>query len=175
MRGKLRTGDYVYVAVGITPAGAGKTLYEFELEHVERDHPRRCGENHHIPQNAQQIAGSPPQVRGKQHVSFFETDISGITPAGAGKTPPGGILRLSEQDHPRRCGENSFGNVKYFFDLGSPPQVRGKPITAGAASKSRGITPAGAGKTRGLCHLRQSTGDHPRRCGENRQYIFMHR
>ena len=25
MRGKLRTGDYAYVAVRITPAGAGKT------------------------------------------------------------------------------------------------------------------------------------------------------
>ena len=86
MRGKLPQLIVQGTLVGITPAGAGKTLYEFELEHVERDHPRRCGENHHIPQNAQQIAGSPPQVRGKQHVSFFETDISGITPAGAGKT-----------------------------------------------------------------------------------------
>ena len=34
-----------------------------------------------------------------------------------------------------------------FKITGSPPQVRGKPASAGAHTAARRITPAGAGKT----------------------------
>ena len=50
---------------------------------------------------------------------------------------------------------------------GSPPQVRGKPLsTASHASVSR-ITPAGAGKTEKGIPISRYIEDHPRRCGEN--------
>ena len=45
MRGKLRTGDYTYVAVRITPADAGKTLRHHRRDNTKKDHPRGCGEN----------------------------------------------------------------------------------------------------------------------------------
>ena len=52
--------------VRITPAGAGKTPYPItDTAHCE-DHPRRCGENDDIQPEFPNVAGSPPQVRGKQ-------------------------------------------------------------------------------------------------------------
>ena len=51
--------------------------------------------------------------------------------------------------------------------MGSPPQVRGKPLQQQFCVLNDGITPAGAGKTSinyWRMFMRQ---DHPRRCGEN--------
>ena len=50
---------------------------------------------------------------------------------------------------------------------GSPPRVRGKPQPPAHLRQGAGITPARAGKTRCRRHLRISTEDHPRACGEN--------
>ena len=93
---------------------------------------------------------------------------SGITPAGAGKTP--------------------FWCSGFSFPLGSPPQVRGKlwralrliahsRITPAGAGKTERrflafpipnrITPAGAGKTFESVIFKAADTDHPRRCGEN--------
>ena len=52
-------------------------------------------------------------------------------------------------------------------DLGSPPQVRGKPDKKERLVSDEGITPAGAGKTF-FGGVPAALGrDHPRRCGEN--------
>ena len=50
--------------------------------------------------------GSPPQVRGKHQPLYFFVYDAGITPAGAGKTDREGYFFTTEEDHPRRCGEN---------------------------------------------------------------------
>ena len=50
--------------------------------------------------------GSPPQVRGKPSALR--------------------ALLASEEDHPRRCGENNSGLNVLKAVAGSPPQVRGK-------------------------------------------------
>ena len=76
-----------------------------------------------------------------------KTVTDGITPAGAGKT-----LSLPErlrrrQDHPRRCGENLLYLNYEDLQVGSPPQVRGKPAVTAATVVAVRITPAGAGKT----------------------------
>ena len=92
-----------------------------------RDHPRRCGEN--------RAAAADPGI------------LSGITPAGAGKTVDRGEYVSSVEDHPRRCGENFAAFPSAARTSGSPPQVRGKldrRITVGGLAR---ITPAGAGKT----------------------------
>ena len=94
-------------------------------------------------------------------------EITGITPAGAGKTIQPTCVILPFEDHPRRCGENR----SYPFDApvlaGSPPQVRGKPIAKQLRHRRVGITPAGAGKTHQVLSLVLAQRDHPRRCGEN--------
>ena len=57
--------------------------------------------------------------------------------------------------------------------LGSPPQVRGKQPAPCRRVPHRGITPAGAGKTRLCGGLSARPEDHPRRCGENYVKNFM--
>ena len=53
------------------------------------------------------------------------------------------------------------------MNVGSPPQVRGKPPVIADALPTLRITPAGAGKTHAVGFPSASTADHPRRCGEN--------
>ena len=90
----------------ITPAGAGKTSARCGCCRLLRDHPRRCGENR--PKRPVRCIkwGSPPQVRGKLHLSPELFKYIGITPAGAGKTPIEDNAFAEIRDHPRRCGEN---------------------------------------------------------------------
>ena len=66
MRGKQKAAALDYLPIGITPAGAGKTVYFVGYEKEDKDHPRRCGEN--------ALSANGYDV-GKR-----------ITPAGAGKT-----------------------------------------------------------------------------------------
>ena len=73
-------------AIGITPAGAGKTYRQHEHVETAEDHPRRCGENPQSPAQIFRALGSPPQVRGKHYPAQFHPPSHGITPAGAGKT-----------------------------------------------------------------------------------------
>ena len=74
---------------------------------------------------------------------------------------------ITIRDHPRRCGENRFPVSVFWGCLGSPPQVRGKPLPDGAGYLMSRITPAGAGKTKFVNACNFVTKDHPRRCGEN--------
>ena len=58
-------------------------------------------------------------------------------------------------------------HLKYLYNSGSPPQVRGKPRLNPLCSRPPRITPAGAGKTEWLDFAFNPVQDHPRRCGEN--------
>ena len=167
VRGKPFYGIITSVTNRITPAGAGKT-YEISLETGEyRDHPRRCGENVRCSPPLPLLAGSPPQVRGKLRSEVFMIVTFRITPAGAGKTTNPQIQKINAQDHPRRCGENIQLCCMDHTTLGSPPQVRGKPLSDYDGSGTNGITPAGAGKTMPVIISSITLWDHPRRCGEN--------
>ena len=72
--------------IGITPAGAGKTMCVTTRTKTLQDHPRRCGENNDTVQFQIKEKGSPPQVRGKPRAKFLRAKTYRITPAGAGKT-----------------------------------------------------------------------------------------
>ena len=91
---------------GITPAGAGKTLFMSVHTPMPQDHPRRCGENCAGCAVQRLCAGSPPQVRGKQFNTLRKTVTDGITPADAGKTEGADLTAVRAEDHPRGCGEN---------------------------------------------------------------------
>ena len=150
-----------------TPAGAGKTKSSSVRLFAHRDHPRGCGENDEAGAIEFNELGSPPQVRGKPNADTAVWAVSGITPAGAGKTP---ALRSGfriNKDHPRRCGENLRLFCGQYARKGSPPQVRGKHRLSKLFHRGYRITPAGAGKTAMLLSLRVTSEDHPRRCGEN--------
>ena len=106
VRGKLEDALNSGSLVGITPAGAGKTLEQTRGKARDRDHPRRCGENSNS-YNLHDVAwGSPPQVRGKPERADRNAVWCGITPAGAGKTVAVRMESIRLWDHPRRCGEN---------------------------------------------------------------------
>ena len=167
VRGKHSTDELTPEQIRITPAGAGKTQIAWARKIRARDHPRRCGENlvQCVPKFI--FKGSPPQVRGKLTFDSRKRYDLRITPAGAGKTTHKQPRGEGGKDHPRRCGENQYGEQESDWDMGSPPQVRGKRLPPYCGANGGGITPAGAGKTvvfDGDASYRQ---DHPRRCGEN--------
>ena len=86
-------------------------------------------------------------MRGKHIAGRVIQRLTGITPAGAGKTWNNASKPKHTRDHPRRCGENTTADILATEYIGSPPQVRGKL----------------AGKSVAYNLMR----DHPRRCGEN--------
>ena len=147
MRGKPSGGGADDRTVRITPAGAGKTSQGYQYQKQLEDHPRRCGENAKLQDTRGQLRGSPPQVRGKPSCVSGAGTISGITPAGAGKTYRFDFVVFNAQDHPRRCGENYTMPHKRLQPTGSPPQVRGKQQPQPLTRWTKRITPAGAGKT----------------------------
>ena len=75
--------------------------------------------------------------------------------------------RNAHGDHPRGCGENHEGKVVSAVHQGSPPRMRGKPVTKQLWHRRVGITPADAGKTRHAMLAANRRWDHPRGCGEN--------
>ena len=106
-------------------------------------------------------------MRGKQTQCRRYSAHIGITPADAGKTFAVRSFKKCRQDHPRGCGENRMMMSIVGIKLGSPPQVRGKLGGREHSGFKRGITPAGAGKTKIKPTYRPDKTDHPRRCGEN--------
>ena len=133
---------------GITPACAGNTQNTAHAQPRRRDHPRVCGE---YPQKTSPRAsgrGSPPRVRGIPIWLKNVMQVARITPACAGNTIFGLLLDLSAQDHPRVCGEYPSTLTRKIYAVGSPPRVRGIPISLTVMPSASRITPACAGNTR---------------------------
>ena len=108
MRGKLQAGIDLLIALGITPADAGKTPESlFSMVRLQ-DHPRGCGENSAAKHLTSAGTGSPPRMRGKLQKNEYGDDILGITPADAGKTVYPAVSARYRWDHPRGCGENYY-------------------------------------------------------------------
>ena len=168
VRGKRLQDATVKIKDRITPAGAGKTILFRQQINITQDHPRRCGENLLALVQSIGIPGSPPQVRGKHSSRQTQKSRDRITPAGAGKTAVYNLRQRVNEDHPRRCGENRESLNYATRDIGSPPQVRGKPRRLSIFRARYRITPAGAGKTQLRIRKLRDRWDHPRRCGENR-------
>mgnify|MGYP000900204535 CR=1 FL=1 len=106
-------------------------------------------------------------MRGKLKDILLMTAFWRITPAHAGKTNVPAALFLRGSDHPRACGENPMRRQSRFATSGSPPRMRGKPISQIFACLKFRITPAHAGKTTCAWTVPISIADHPRACGEN--------
>ena len=91
---------------GITPAYAGKTVYDKWKDFVFEDHPRVCGKNILVSFVLQVFEGSPPRMREKPCKRVSVQSSIRITPAYAGKTIYRVGRRLPTEDHPRVCGKN---------------------------------------------------------------------
>ena len=147
MRGKLTVHFLLTIRRRITPAHAGKTLYQRYSAKNQPDHPRACGENRCLALFQVKMNGSPPRMRGKRfaHVAT-ETQVR-ITPAHAGKTKATLFVMLHIPDHPRACGENRQRKQRQSAGSGSPPRMRGKLHYVVTKVNRNRITPAHAGKT----------------------------
>ena len=110
--------------------------------------------------------GSPPRMRGIRVLVGLLRPGKGITPAHAGNTLQNRKTRMKPEDHPRACGEYL---CCFFFKplfLGSPPRMRGIPISPCLGSLAGRITPAHAGNTLIAEYIIILRRDHPRACGE---------
>ena len=96
--------------------------------------------------------GSPPRMRGKGAEEIIVIQVTGITPACAGKSPRSVKSHISDTDHPRMCGEKGPAGRIRRGRAGSPPHVRGKAGAGEDGQRKRGITPACAGKSRWVFH-----------------------
>ena len=92
-------------------------------------------------------SGSPPRVREKLNRQGSGLEMSGITPACAGKTHPSIKRQQDFKDHPRVCGKNFQIRMLKIAREGSPPRVREKRDLLTYKLEGWGITPACAGKT----------------------------
>ena len=86
-------------------------------------------------------------MRGKRGDEQEFVVVRGITPAHAGKTAAANFIAKAQEDHPRACGENLFGQHAGGIREGSPPRMRGKRTESGLEVVRQRITPAHAGKT----------------------------
>ena len=166
VRGIQDIDDVAYQVFGITPACAGNTAW-VSLGFVGFwDHPRVCGEYRLGFFGFCWVLGSPPRVRGI-HVHIIAAHVYiGITPACAGNTTAVALPVPVFRDHPRVCGEYSYGDTTGVTTPGSPPRVRGIHASTLAVNRPAGITPACAGNTGEWHPCLNRHGDHPRVCGE---------
>ncbi len=131
----------------ITPACAGRRSERPASAAASTDHPRVCGEKVLLCPPPSSGTGSPPRVRGEDCARLIRKPKLRITPACAGRSPVRVVCRPIQQDHPRVCGEKI--PVEFFCVplCGSPPRVRGEAQSTADGVKTRGITPACAGRS----------------------------
>ena len=95
---------------------------------------------------------------------------TGIIPADAGSTYVQEPTQLSDEDHPRGCGEHTNHSTRPHADFsgkGSSPRMRGAQSRIVYRSTKRRIIPADAGSTRMMERILRYCTDHPRGCGEH--------
>ena len=112
------------------------------------------------------MGGSSPRVRGKAQKQITPANLSGIIPAGAGKSFVEVNFDRLRSDHPRGCGEKLRAAPRGRGNAGSSPRVRGKEQTLRNEALNLGIIPAGAGKRLSGASVPTARQDHPRGCGE---------
>ena len=149
------------------PRVCGATMTLPQVACSTLDHPRVCGEHPAATKNENGHTGSPPRVRGTLLGELGTGLFGGITPACAGNTSAVAAPHTRRWDHPRVCGEHLHGNLVCTFCMGTPPRVRGTPLSYTHRRHKPRITPACAGNTRKRSLRVYWTPDHPRVCGEH--------
>ena len=144
-----------------------KTPTKFRFGFAGRAHPRVCGENKGVAVLGKGMKGSSPRVRGKLIGCAGVRVDDGLIPACAGKTVNIPHCICEEPAHPRACGENREIEFFGWYEQGSSPRMRGKPVDDFQLDRAGGLIPAHAGKTNVLVLQLSNRGAHPRACGEN--------
>ena len=127
-----------------------------------------CGEHDGFVHAGGAKQGSSPHVRGTPPSPFSRPMCRRIIPACAGNTFGSIVGMTPSGDHPRMCGEHQSRVALCRRIEGSSPHVRGTLAGRAAEFRVDGIIPACAGNTCGTIRVGESSGDHPRMCGEHR-------
>ena len=124
-RGLLRTAMERHAPVRIIPARAGFTSLFFRRTMIRPDHPRSRGVYGVQQGRTWGAPGSSPLARGLPAASAARRLTTGIIPARAGFTSPGGRSGRAEEDHPRSRGVYSLAISVTAIAEGSSPLARG--------------------------------------------------
>ena len=146
-RGKVAFAHVTALALGITPAWAGKSYACCPVLSLSEDHPRVGGEKGCMTFVGWLPRGSPPRGRGKGPHLRKQAVRGGSPPRGRGKRHPSRCPPLRPVDHPRVGGEKNLAQIILLEDYGSPPRGRGKVNYETQIHRLLRITPAWAGKS----------------------------
>ena len=150
----------------ITPADAGSREAGRTRRPERWDHPRGCGEQAQLQTTFSDNVGSPPRMRGAERADARPAPRRRITPADAGSSLIGLLIRARARDHPRGCGEQPRTRPRKTLRSGSPPRMRGAVPLVIRALRGTRITPADAGSSYDKFVQLSRGRDHPRGCGE---------
>ena len=170
-RGRPGLKPAVEVAVGNTPARAGKTGTDASSAAYRWEHPRSRGEDAGRRYPRAGLSGTPPLARGRLYIYGEPALARGNTPARAGKTRSSSLVFDTTWEHPRSRGEDLRAQLAGRSEAGTPPLARGRLAGPTLLSEWRGNTPARAGKTDSDTKYRVNRGEHPRSRGEDRQLL----
>ena len=170
-RGKVGHSVISTISSGITPAWAGKSLFDMVINSLLEDHPRVGGEKFQKPIDMLQDMGSPPRGRGKVLEFALVFRWCRITPAWAGKSISQTSTMKPARDHPRVGGEKAHASKRFCLPQGSPPRGRGKGEALADCVEQVRITPAWAGKSSARRSSCVRPRDHPRVGGEKTKKI----
>ena len=146
VRGRLFAVPFLFLSVGLIPAGAGQMVQPPPCGTLPRAHPRRCGADTFTPGHATNAVGSSPQVRGRCRLRRHRLQLQGLIPAGAGQIRPSLARVRARAAHPRRCGADSAASRRSLGRSGSSPQVRGRLTENAEVAGIMRLIPAGAGQ-----------------------------
>ena len=108
VRGRHVCKTCVSGARGLIPASAGQTVAVPTPRPERWAHPRECGADATHLQHGCRSAGSSPRVRGRRVWRVRLPLFSGLIPASAGQTFPGGSSAPALPAHPRECGADGL-------------------------------------------------------------------
>ena len=129
------------------PAHAGNTSNYLELPGDMTVHPRACGEHSDIAQNAINVDGSSPRMRGTHLPQQRRNRDDRFIPAHAGNTPTSNLRHCGISVHPRACGEHISDQPQMRYSSGSSPRMRGTRRTNRRLPRMPRFIPAHAGNT----------------------------
>ena len=152
--------------VGIIPALAGNTVYDWTKDDLPRDHPRSRGEYKRLTFLVYQEWGSSPLSRGIPPHEGILSPTHRIIPALAGNTRCVGVRPEGPGDHPRSRGEYNTPCGASTSSPGSSPLSRGILWEVATQPLRARIIPALAGNTGQTEQYDTGYRDHPRSRGE---------
>ena len=125
-----------------------------------------CGEQPTSFDNAAQLGGSSPRVRGTADRHSHPQPGTRFIPACAGNSRPAASLLRLLAVHPRVCGEQATQRQRRNSMPGSSPRVRGTVKSSSEFTSQVRFIPACAGNRNRRMTYNPSTAVHPRVCGE---------